>query len=300
MDTVLILGKRGGLGHMVERVLLRSEALDTFGTCRDRESDPCYFDVENGLSGLKQIMKDNGPFDYLINCIGVLRSDIDEEDAESVRRAEMINAQFPHALADLTDQMGARVIQISTDGVFSDGAGVCLEDRPADCTDVYGKTKNMGEVTAPGFLNLRCSIIGPHPRKKEGLVEWFRSQEQGAEIFGYTDHLWNGVTTLQFAQLCRLVILEQRFESIRSEGPVHHFCPNQVVTKKELLQILKSESQQQVTIKPVPAPGGAVNRVLDTRYEKIKELYGHDLPIQRAIRALAAETRTALQPSKQF
>jgi len=295
MNTVLVLGKKGGLGHMVERVLSRSEALVTHGTCRGHESDPFDFNVENGLSGLQRIVEDNGPFDYLINCIGVLRPDIDERDAESVRRAERINSRFPHALADLADQIGARVIQISTDGVFSDGAGVCLEDTPTSCADSYGKTKSSGEVIAPGVLNLRCSIIGPHPRKKEGLVEWFRSQEPGAEIPGYTDHLWNGVTTLQLARLCRLVILEQRFDSIRSEGPVHHFCPNQVVTKEELLQIFKLEFEQQVTIKPVPAPWGPVNRVLDTRYVEIRKLYGHDLPTQEAIRELAAEICGTLQ-----
>ena len=282
---------------MVERILSRSEALVTHGTCRGHELDPCYFDVENGLSGLQRIVEDNGPFDYLINCIGVLRSDIDERDAESVRRAERINSRFPHALADLAGQIGVRVIQISTDGVFSDGAEVCLEDTPTSCSDVYGKTKRSGEVHAPGFLNLRCSIIGPHPRKKEGLLEWFRSQDPGAEISGYSDHLWNGVTTLQFAQLCRLVILEQGFDSIRNEGPVHHFCPNQAVTKNELLQIMKSEFAQQIIIKPVPAPGGPVNRVLDTRYVEVRKLYGHDLPMQQAIRELAAEIRGAVQHS---
>lgn len=291
MSVVLVLGTRGGLGHMVERILLRCAALTTIGTSRGDVSGTFYFDVKNGLRGLQQIVQEHGPFDYLINCIGILRSAIDESDVESVHRSEAVNAIFPHTLADLADKIGAKVIHVSTDAVFSNGAGMCSEDDPISCTDIYGKSKVRGEIIAPSVLNFRCSIIGPHPYKKEGLVEWFRAQKPGTEVLGYKDHLWNGVTTLQLAQLFRLIILEQRFELIRNEGPIHHFCPNRVVSKEELLRILKSEFDQPVEIRPVLAPGGSINRVLKTRYVEIKKLCGHDLPMQKAIRELLSEMR---------
>ena len=46
---------------------------------------------------------------------------------------------------------------------------------------------------------LRCSIIGPEKRKDGfGLLEWFLSQDTNVD--GYTNHIWNGITTLEWAK----------------------------------------------------------------------------------------------------
>jgi dTDP-4-dehydrorhamnose reductase len=289
MHRVLVLGGDGMLGQMVKRVLSRSEQLAVSGTCPGQEGALFHFNVEDGLSGLQRIIEHHGPFDYLINCIGILSSQIREQDSQSLRRAIRINALFPHDLAALAQEIGARVIQISTDGVFARDAGVCLEDTPCDCDDAYGQTKHLGEVNAPGSLNLRCSIIGPNPLSKQGLLEWLMAQPRAAEVQGYTDHWWNGVTTRQFSELCHTLIVQELFEAVREESPVHHFCPNQPVSKYELLQLCRAVFRPDLTVKPVTSPGGPVCRILSTRYDSLRKLYAYGRSMRSAVEELAAE-----------
>ncbi|MEE8239134.1 MAG: sugar nucleotide-binding protein [Nitrososphaerales archaeon] len=286
MPQVLILGGRGMLGKMIDRILSESDIITVKRTSRCNAYDDFYFEVEDGTEVLRQILMCHGPFDYVINCIGILRDAVDEEDSKSVRRAIIVNSLFPHDLATLAHETGAKVIQVSTDGVFSASSGICYEDSPVNCGDIYGKTKKLGEVIAPDFLILRCSIVGPDPIWKKGFLEWFLSQPQGAEVFGYTDHKWNGVTTLQFANLCRTLIEKGQFEEVRREGAIHHFCPNEVVSKYELLQLFKNVFKTDVMVKPSPCEGYSVDRVLDTRYFALKNLYGFSKPMENAIEEL--------------
>ena len=291
LKSVLVLGSEGMLGQVVYRLLSRSEKLIVRSTCLEHKSDPCYFNVEEGLSRLYKIFERYGPFDYLINCIGSINRKIDERDPESLRRAILINALFPHDLAMRAQTKGARVIHISTDGVFARDAGVCLEDTPCDCKDAYGKTKCLGEVKASCFLNIRCSIIGPNAVEKRGLLEWFCSQPPGAEVHGYTDHMWNGVTTLQFAKLCHELILRDFFNVVRDEAPVHHFCPNQTVSKYELLQLFKTAFRPDITVKKVVDQRKPISRILDTRYNTLRDIFDYGQPMQHAINELTTEVR---------
>jgi len=279
------------LGLMVERELSKSKGVTIRHTLRGHKANSFHFDIEDGVNTLRPILIKYGPFDYIINCIGVLSSKIDEKDSQSLRRAICVNALFPHELAALAQETGARVILISTDGVFSRNARRCLEDSPSDCDDAYGRTKRLGEVIAPGVLNIRCSIIGPHPIKKRGLLEWFLGQSSGARVYGYTDHRWNGVTTLQFASLCRQLILRNIFDEVRCEAPVHHFCPNQPLSKYELLRLFKKTFRPDIIVDPVTTQGIPVSRILDTRYHCLKEIFGCGRPMQIAIDKLAAEIR---------
>lgn len=289
MTKVLILGSKGMLGQMVEHLLSKSNGIAVKHTCRGQESTPFYFNVEDGLDGLYQIVERYGTFDYFINCIGILNSKIDEKDSKSVRRAFLVNALFPHELATLARETGTRVIHISTDGVFAKDAGVCMENSPQEYDNVYSKTKSLGEIIAPGFLNLRCSIIGPNSFKKQGLLEWFLNQPSGAEVHGYTDHMWNGVTTLQFAKLCRKLIVEDLFDVVRDEASIHHFCPNQAVSKYELLQLFKVAFRPDITVKPVADEERPVCRILDTRYNSLRDLFDYGQPMQNAIDELKTE-----------
>ena len=98
------------------------------------------------------------------------------------------------------------MIQIATDCVYSGKTGGYNEDSLHDALDAYGKTKSLGEVRSSTFLNIRSSIIGPEINHKVLLLEWFLKQPKGAVLNGFSNHLWNGVTTLQFAELCLTII----------------------------------------------------------------------------------------------
>ena len=283
---ILVLGSTGMLGHMVMRVFEKEKACETRGTHLNDKDDPYYFDAEAGLGRLDTIFTENGGYDYLINCIGITKDKIDENNHESVRRAKRVNSLFPHELADFAEKKGARVIHISTDGVFSGSKESYDEDAACDCTDVYGKSKSSGEVRRDNFLNIRCSIMGPSPFEKGGLLEWFLSQPEGSNVQGYTNNIWNGVSTLQFAQLCRRMIKDDLFTALRNESAVFHFAPNQPVSKYELLTLLKSAFNKDVTIIPVENENGAVRRILVSKYKGLKEIYDRDVPMSRVVTQL--------------
>lgn len=252
------------LGQMVFKVLSQKKEWQVAGMSSkdfDAESTPPPF----------------RGYDYTINCIGVLPL------IENLERTVRVNALFPHVLARTAS---AKIIHMSTDGVFSGRGGPYKEDSPQDCVDVYGKTKSLGEVTAPNVLNIRTSIIGPSPFKKRGLLEWFLSQPKGARIQGFTNHIWHGVTTLQFAELCAKIIERDVFKELRQESAVFHFAPNEPVTKYELLTLFKEVFNREVTITAVEDSRGAVRRRLATKYQGLKKLYPYDQSLKQAIASL--------------
>jgi dTDP-4-dehydrorhamnose reductase len=288
MRRVLVLGADGMLGQMVRRVLTASGELHAEGTTRRDRSDPLFLDAEADPQTWSRVLRQTAPFEYWINCIGVLSRHVSSDRPDSVRKAVAVNALFPNLLAEASVESGASVLHVSTDGVFAPGAGVCFEDTPISCTDPYGQTKALGEVDSPAVLNIRCSLIGPDPGGRKGLWAWLLGRPRNADIPGYTDHSWNGVTTLQFARLCEQLIRDDLFESVRAEGGTHHFCPNRVTSKYELLLQIRDALRPDLTITPGHGPGASVTRLLNTRRQSLPRLFGMDLPMQAAVRELAA------------
>ncbi|MBI2552387.1 SDR family oxidoreductase [Candidatus Uhrbacteria bacterium] len=263
MKKILVLGSTGMLGHMVLKVLAQEKAWKVKGM---NASD---FDAANDVP-------DTHDYDYVINCIGVLAGGEEE-------KMKKVNAEFPHWLAKATS---ARIIHMSTDGVFSGKSGPYDEDSPCDAEDAYGKSKIKGEVEAPNVINIRTSIIGPSPNKKKGLLEWFLSQPEGATVQGFTNHIWNGVTTLQFAQLCEKIIREDRFEDLRAEASVFHFTPNEPITKYDLLCLFKKVFEKNVNVERMEDHRGSVERVLTTKYEGLKKLFPYGRTMEEAVEEL--------------
>ena len=49
---------------------------------------------------------------------------------------------------------------------------------------------------------IRSSIIGPDHRTRAGLYSWFQGEAfEGKKVKGFSNHLWNGVSTTAFARL---------------------------------------------------------------------------------------------------
>ena len=61
-----------------------------------------------------------------------------------------LNSVLPHRLQRLCQAAGARLIHFSTDCVFSGRTGRYTEDDPSDATDLYGRTKFLGETAGAG------------------------------------------------------------------------------------------------------------------------------------------------------
>ena len=133
--------------------------------------------------------------EIILNCVGVLIKGSKEHPDNAI----LLNAYFPHLLKRLADEVGAKLVHISTDCVFSGKRGDYTEDDFRDADDVYGRSKALGEIINDKDLTMRTSIIGPELKKNgEGLFHWFMHQH--GSVNGFKTAIWGGVTTLELAK----------------------------------------------------------------------------------------------------
>ena len=258
MKKVLILGATGMLGSACKSVLSKSENLEVIVTARKSETGYLKFDAAN--DDIEAMISAVKP-DWIINCIGIIKPHINEESLGSRTRAIEINGLFPERLAQSTKKP---IIQIATDCVFSGRKGSYVESDLHDATDVYGKTKSLGEMPADNLKHLRVSIIGPEVGRSTSLLEWFRNQPKGASLNGFTDHLWNGITTHHFGYLSRGII-EQDFTDFSRT----HIIPKDVVSKANLLRIFAaSYKRSDILISDVKS-AVTIDRTLATENEEL-------------------------------
>ena len=266
MKSILIIGGLGMLGSQVLKEFTKTK-YKLYATYRNKTDLDKFkregnkkklkvvfhkFDIKNYKK--KNLEKIIYKKDFVINCAGVIKPYIDEGDFKSVENAIQINSIFPHYLNSIAKKFNIKVYQIATDCVFTGLKGNYTENDNHDATDVYGKTKSLGEVMSPNFFNLRCSIIGHELKNNKSLIEWFKNSKKGSILKGFNDHLWNGITTNAFAKIVRSII----DNNIQIPNNLH-IIPKDKVTKYELLKffkkffkrddltIIKTKSSQTVT-----------------------------------------------------
>jgi dTDP-4-dehydrorhamnose reductase len=259
---VLILGATGMLGGAVVREF---ESFSGEVLCSSRARNPLssettsqiLFDVRT--DDVSVALSNLGQGDFVVNCIGVIKSEIDESSQTSLDNATLINSIFPQNLARQAEKRGVRVIQIATDCVFSGRLGHYTESSEHDPFDHYGKTKSAGEVLSPSMMHLRVSIIGPETRGHKSLYDWVALQPKNATITGFKNHIWNGIAAKHFAQIARGII-----ETANFIPGVHHVLPKDEVTKCELVNLIAVHSgRSDLTITEGYA-SEPINRTLST------------------------------------
>jgi len=256
MTSVLVLGADGMLGAMVASVLASNSELQVVASTRHGGHGTLAFDA--GRDSIAEFL-DAAACEWIVNAIGVLERRINEDDPNSIATAIEVNAAFPHRLAAAAAR-GRFVIQIAIDGVFSGQNAPYNERALHDAEGVYARSKSLGEVRSANAVTLRCSIIGPEPPLGRSLLGWALSRPPGTAISGYTNHRWNGITTLHLAKLCAGIILSDHHH-LRS---LWHVVPGDSVSKAELIQMMLAAFERgDVTVKPEPA-AVAVDRTLGT------------------------------------
>ncbi len=176
----------------------------------------------------------------VVNCIGVVKQDAAASDPVT---SISTNALFPHQLAKVCEEAKSRLIHISTDCVFSGRQGNYSEDAISDAEDLYGRTKYLGEVTGPGCLTLRTSMIGRELAGEHGLLEWLLSQN-GKRVRGFRRAIFSGFTTLALAQIIAEII-EKHPEL---QGLYH--VASEPISKFDLLTLIQQKGDLQVEIEP--------------------------------------------------
>ncbi|MBV9453471.1 MAG: SDR family oxidoreductase [Rubrobacter sp.] len=208
---ILILGGDGMLGHRLlvhlqdrheTKVTLRRElaAYEHYGLFTLENS---YGSVEAKDTGrLLEVVGDFRP-EAVVNAVGIVKQ---RGAAKEAIPSLEINSLLPHRLAILCRVVGARLVHLSTDCVFSGCKGNYTEGDIPDPEDLYGRTKLLGEVTDAGCVTLRTSIIGLELSRRTGLIEWFLAQR--GEIRGFTKAIYTGLTTAEMSRVIERVLVE--------------------------------------------------------------------------------------------
>ena len=244
---ILILGGSGMLGHKLYQVC--SERFETYATFRSApvgksrqifRSDRIIDKVTAGdLDAVSQAITTAKP-DVVVNCIGIVKQDTAAKDALT---SIAINALFPHQLAKLCEAAGARLIHVSTDCVFSGRKGSYRETDESDATDIYGKTKFLGEVSAANCLTVRTSMIGRELSGTHGLLEWFLSQGDG-RVRGFRQAIFSGFTTHALADVITRIVTNHP-----ELTGVYHVAA-EPINKFELLSQIKNAYSLNTAIDP--------------------------------------------------
>ena len=208
---ILIIGATGMLGYSLFSNLSEYSELDVYGTVRNIKGKEHFFreyidkiiegveidsihNVDNVISNLKP--------DIVINCIGLIKQhDISKQHTDAIT----INSLLPHQLASICTRLEIRFIHFSTDCIFSGKKGGYLEGDIPDATDLYGKSKRIGEVDYSPHLTLRTSIIGHELSSSVSLIDWFLSQENKTK--GFSRAIFSGLPTCVIAKILAEYIL---------------------------------------------------------------------------------------------
>lgn len=223
MKKILIFGGSGMAGHMVSSYLKSLNKYTVYNVTRSKSSDEYNLQCDiSDIDNVDNIISEIKP-DIIINCIGILNH---ESDNNPIKTA-YINSFFPHFLSI----KAPKLIHLSTDCVFNGKKGSYTESDIKDSSDMYGISKNIGEVINSKDLTFRTSIIGPELKSNgKGLFHWFMNQN--SDINGYTNVYWTGVTTLELAKAidsaidCNLCGLYQ-------------LVPQNKIAKFDLLNLIK-------------------------------------------------------------
>lgn len=245
---ILVLGVSGMLGSAVFRVLTYSPCFSVYGSIRSlgalrllpndlRQNVVTGVDAEN-FDSLTRLFARVRPT-VVINCVGLVKQ---LSVADDPLAAIPINAILPHRLAQLCEMTNARLVHMSTDCVFSGSKGMYKEADLSDATDLYGRSKYLGEVDYPNAITLRTSIIGHELDGARSLVGWFLAQT--GSVTGFKRAIFSGMPTVEIARIIRdHVIPHTKLHGVYnvSAAPINKF---------DLLNLIAKTYEKSIDIRP--------------------------------------------------
>jgi dTDP-4-dehydrorhamnose reductase len=272
ITKILILGATGMLGNTLYRYFRDQTSYKILGASRNSivaqtmyQTDSAKLlsgiDVEN-IDALTQLLNKHRP-DIVINCVGIIKQ---RDDADDPLAALPINALLPHRLGQLCGLLGARLIHISTDCVFSGKKGMYSEEDIPDAYDLYGRSKLLGEVSAPHAITIRTSLIGHELYSNKSLVNWFLSQTE--TVRGYRRAVFSGFPTVEIAR-----IIDQYIIPNASLNGLTQISADPI-DKYTLLNLIKEIYGKAIEIQPDDSI--VIDRSLDS--SRFRKLTGYQAP----------------------
>lgn len=191
---IVVAGARGMLGHD----LLELYGSDARGVYHDEMEITSASSVEKVLKGLRPKV--------VINAVAYTDVDGCETNQE---RAFRVNGEGVLHLARVTAEIGAKLVQISTDYVFDGSKGLpWLEDDRVNPLSVYGRSKLAGEENVrinPDHLIVRTQwLYGLHG--KNFVETMLRLGKEKDEIGVVHDQIGSPTWTVDLSAAIRALI----------------------------------------------------------------------------------------------
>jgi dTDP-4-dehydrorhamnose reductase len=244
---ILILGNSGMLGEEVAKFFYAKKEYDVISTSRKKNDNlfpnTLFLDAKEFVDNKIFLPK----VDFVINCIGVI-----PHKKHTTEEMYIVNQVFFKKLEEQCLTLGNKLIHVSSDCVFSGNKGNYIETDQADDISVYGVSKNnVGHC-----MTIRTSLIGKESNGKNNFLEWV-IKNKNSSIDGYCNHIWNGITTLEFALLCDKIMKKGLYQN----ELFHIFSTT--ISKYDLCSLVNNVYELNINIKNVYAKK-EINRTLST------------------------------------
>ena len=218
---ILILGSNGMLGHMVKKYL-----------------DSIQYEIETiehrwPSKEFKAAVIDSNA-DVLINCVGAI---------PQRTKDFTINWELP---IWLDQNFNGNIIHPATDCEMDDDDYGLSKAKAANWIIDSGERTKM----------IKASIIGPELNGSASMLYWFLSNEDHSEVNGYSNHMWNGITTYYWAKFC--VNLIERWDTWPKRTTLSSSC----VSKYEMCKIFNEVYDRKIKVNPFETPQ-PVDKCLD-------------------------------------
>lgn len=277
----LVTGANGFLGRNAGVWL--SERAHVVGTARHAEQHPAFTQIlELDITDPKatrRVVRGVVP-DVILNTAALASHELCESDPTLAHR---VNVEGAENLATSAAEVGARIVQISTDAVFEGGAGGYLPQDPANPFSVYGRTKLLGEVAVlnacPEALVARTNFFGWSPTGTRSILEFFvNALTNATPVHGFTDYIVNSI----YAQDLMKVLWD--LNEVKATGVVHTVARD-ALSKYEFGQLVAGVwglNADLISPSHGTDDAGGVSRVRDLSLstQATAALLGYEIPSQ--------------------
>ena len=203
---ILILGSTGVLGKNLNLVLSRKKNIEIFYISRKKNlKKHIYLNDFTNFYRLEKLITKIDP-SHIINCLGITHFN---NLYKFKKKTKLINTELPKFLSKYSLSKKIYLIHISTDCVFSGKKGFYSENSKKDSIDLYGLTKNKGEIKNHYTSTIRTSFIGPETNSCTSLLNWFLKQKK--QINGYNKAYFSGLTSLELSFIIYKYFLKEKF-----------------------------------------------------------------------------------------
>ena len=236
---IMVVGSNGALGSELLLQLKKQNNFEVIPVTR-KNMDLC-----GSFQDIEKFIKTKSPH-LIINCAAFLGI---ENCYKNTNDALLINTFFPNKLYCISKQLGIKVIQISTECVFScDNENISNnENTNTNPQTTYGVTKNLGEcVPNKNFIVIRLPLLFG-PTNKNQIVKKLIENVKNNKIISVSNDV---ITTPVYTPFVANWIINNVIQNEKSPILIH-LCSDKYLSMYEFMTLILKKKNLENLIKSV-------------------------------------------------